>query len=236
LSVQAIAWVLEESESKLAARLVLLSIANHAKADGSNAWPSLDQLALEAGVTRRHAIRCIRELEDLGELGVRRNKGPSGTNRYDLTKMSPGHIVTSDIHGTEGVTSEGSPGVRMSPEPSLTVLNRQRFAEWYAAYPKHVGRIAAFTSFVRVLRTVEFAVLLEAAERYRDDPKRDPEFTLNPATWLNQGRWEDEAIVTPSGASVVQTAEDIAADWQEQRAERDAHVAAIIAEDTAADG
>jgi Helix-turn-helix domain len=230
LSVQAIAWVLEESESKLAARLVLLSIANHAKADGSNAWPSLDQLALEAGVTRRHAIRCIRELEDLGELGVRRNKGPSGTNRYDLTKMSPGHIVTSDIQGTPGVTSDDVASDTVSPEPSLTVLNRQRFDEWYDVYPKHVGRIAAFKAFARVLRSVDFAVLLEAAERYRDNPKRDRDFTLNPATWLNQGRWEDESIVTPSAPSMVRSAEVIDAEWKQQRAEEDARIAAILEE------
>jgi hypothetical protein len=233
VSVQAIAWVLEESESKLAARLVLLSIANHAKADGSNAWPSLDQLALEAGVTRRHAIRCNRELEDLGELGVRRNKGPSGTNRYDLTKMSPGHIVTSDTQGTEGVTSDDVASDTVSPEPSLTVLNRQRFAEWYDVYPKHVGRIAALKAFGRVLRTVEFAVLLEAAERYRDDPKRDRDFTLNPATWLNQGRWEDEAIVTSSDAPLVRSAEVIEAEWEQQRAERDARIAALIEDEAA---
>jgi hypothetical protein len=89
VSVQAISAVLQESASRLGDRLVLLAIANHAKADGSDAWPGIAQLATEARLSERQVQRALRNLQDLGELEVRYKAGPRGTNLYDVL---PGHF------------------------------------------------------------------------------------------------------------------------------------------------
>ena len=41
--------------------------------------------------------------------------------------------------------------------------------------------------------------IIEAAERYRDDPNREPQFTTMPETWLNQERWEAGPLPPRSG-------------------------------------
>lgn len=121
MSIQAVAWVLEYSEATLADRLVLIAIANHADARGWNAWPKVDQIALEARVDRRTVYRSIEALEALGELTVQRR--PSRTSIYGITAMMGCQDATpqgmADRH--PGVTSTARKGGRLPPEPSRTV-------------------------------------------------------------------------------------------------------------------
>ena len=67
------------------------------------------------------------------------------------------------------------------------------FERFWAAYPKKVGKQAALKSFQRVKVPVD--VLLAALDQQkRSDQwtRENGRFIPNPATWLNQGRWEDE--------------------------------------------
>lgn len=69
----------------------------------------------------------------------------------------------------------------------------------YQAYPKKVGRGAALRAIAKALTKVEFAVLLEAVQKFANSPavtsKRgtpDWQFVPYPATWFNQERWADD--------------------------------------------
>jgi hypothetical protein len=68
------------------------------------------------------------------------------------------------------------------------------FDDWYAIYPKHVGRGAAVNSYTKARKngaTVE--ELTAGARRYAAERKgKDPQFTKAPASWLNQECWTDE--------------------------------------------
>ena len=66
------------------------------------------------------------------------------------------------------------------------------FVRFYAVFPRRVAREAARKAFAKALKTVTVEELVAGAERYRDDPDRDPRYTAYPATWLNAGRWADE--------------------------------------------
>lgn len=90
LSVQAISWVLKHSKSIRGCRLILLSIANYAKDDGTGAWPSLRTLGKEARLSERQVRYCLRRLEKSGELHTGREKGPHGTNLYSFPQMRGG--------------------------------------------------------------------------------------------------------------------------------------------------
>jgi hypothetical protein len=68
VSVQALSWVLEHSAARLGDRLVLISLANHAHEDGSNAYASQGTIAREARLTDRQARRCLKGLEASGEI------------------------------------------------------------------------------------------------------------------------------------------------------------------------
>ena len=97
MSVQAIAAVLERSQSRLGARLVMLALANHQTDRGCS--PSLETIAREARLSVRQVQRCLRQLEALGEVRIERRSGD--VNHYVL--FPPGQDVTPtpDIPGPE---------------------------------------------------------------------------------------------------------------------------------------
>lgn len=81
--------------------------------------------------------------------------------------------------------------------PSKAALAKQLaedFNDWYAIYPKHVGRGAAVNSYTKARKngaTVE--ELIAGARRYATERKgQEPQYTAAPATWLNQERWTDD--------------------------------------------
>lgn len=84
MSVKIVQQVFERSLSKGNDRLVLIAIADEANDEGTNAWPSLDTIAFKAGgIDERTARRCIRNLEELGELRVDLNAGGNAEWRGD---------------------------------------------------------------------------------------------------------------------------------------------------------
>lgn len=71
------------------------------------------------------------------------------------------------------------------------------FDEFWKAYPKKVGKEAARKAFGKVKAPVES--LLTAIERQKCSDqwtKDNGQYIPNPATWLNQGRWEDELPIS----------------------------------------
>ena len=112
MSVHVISWVLEHSTAQLGNRLVLIVLADHAKKDGTAAWPSVDTIAHEARMSRRQVQRCLRELAAEGHIEA------TGKTRRGVTVYSVKMTGASLRHpeGRQSVT----PGVSdMSPEPSL---------------------------------------------------------------------------------------------------------------------
>jgi hypothetical protein len=130
LSVQAISWVIEQSKHKGNSFVVLLMIANHAKSDGTGAWPSIKTLSKESRISERTVQRCIHRLsrkwsgvknwqKEPPELKILVGKGPHGCNLYDIpgVKLSP---LRGCQTGTEGVSDSVTGGVsQVSPEPSF---------------------------------------------------------------------------------------------------------------------
>ncbi len=67
------------------------------------------------------------------------------------------------------------------------------FDVFWQAYPKKVGKIAAKKAFDKVKVPVE--TLVQAIDQQKCSEqwsKNNGQYIPNPATWLNQGRWEDE--------------------------------------------
>jgi hypothetical protein len=67
LSIQAVAWALNQRRVKLPTRrLVLMCLANYADAKGANSFPSLVRLSLDTGLDERNVRRHLRALEQDG--------------------------------------------------------------------------------------------------------------------------------------------------------------------------
>ena len=123
ISVQALSWVFEHSDSRLGARHVLLSIANHAKSDGTGSWPSVDTISRESKVSEREVRYALRELEKSGELRTSMRNGPRGCNLYSLPLMSKSKQEQGQtLQGQKPTQGGQNPAARVSdfaPEPSL---------------------------------------------------------------------------------------------------------------------
>jgi hypothetical protein len=89
--------------------------------------------------------------------------------------------------------SRAAPKPTKGPPPQLVALFERQF---WPAWPKRVGRAEALTAFVKLRPTEEdvgrmVAAIPEQAEAL-DWPRENYRYCPNPATWLNQRRWEDE--------------------------------------------
>ena len=84
---------------------------------------------------------------------------------------------------------------------------RGDFDEFWDVFPNKVGKQAAKTSFEKVCKSnsVTFDVMMSALRRYVT--KTDDRPWCNPATWLNQGRWDDQPAEVKSGKSAVAAAD-----------------------------
>lgn len=201
-------------------KLVLLIIADHADDTGANAYPGIARIARRASLSERQVQRILSDLmrrnliridfQRGGGVDVRSDRRP---NRYTIIGVTP-----TSPRETDGVTFEASRGdiqpvhgvTPMSPNPSLepsmniTLTDdlRSWFTEFWEAYPRKVGKREAESVFGRLMRRNDRPSkedLLAGVGRLCAE-NRELKFVPHPATWLKQGRWEDEV---PSVAEPV---------------------------------
>ncbi len=113
MSWQAVEWVLKNSRSRGATRLVAVCIASHADQNGEQAWPSAQTIAQEAGISRSSVFPCLARLIQLGELVRIPGGGRNRTNAYRLTLVSPQASLPM-----ETVASADKNSRRRRPKPS----------------------------------------------------------------------------------------------------------------------
>lgn len=92
------------------------------------------------------------------------------------------------------IQSESNPNPES--ESKAREARSAEFEQFWAVYPRKVGKKDALKAFKKAKTSVD--VLIAAIERQKQSQqwiKDDGQYIPNPATWLNQGRWEDE--VTP---------------------------------------
>lgn len=88
MSVRTLARVWELSAQAGNDLLMLLAIADFADDDG-RAYPSIATLARKCRMTPRNVNLILAELRKTGELVVRQNEGPKGTNLYRVVLPPP---------------------------------------------------------------------------------------------------------------------------------------------------
>jgi 5-methylcytosine-specific restriction endonuclease McrA len=95
-----------------------------------------------------------------------------------------------------------TPPLEINPTPttslrSVSVSAREAFDRFWSVWPNKVGRPSAERSFAKVAAEVD-AIVSGVAAYVREKPADRP--WLNPATFLNQRRWEDRPAAPPCGA------------------------------------
>jgi uncharacterized protein YdaU (DUF1376 family) len=112
-----------------------------------------------------------------------KRKEKSTNREQDVNEAPPNH---------KPLTINQKPQTNIKPPTALSV----RFDEFWKVYPKKIGKDAAKKAFdKRKPDQAMFDTMLNAIhfQRSSDAWQRDGgQYIPNPATWLNQGRWQDE--------------------------------------------
>lgn len=133
--------------------------------------------------------------------------------RQKRNSQVKGQVVRSDSGRTPtGIQeeSEGIPGSSVSLSVSVSSKNSSspaaratedvEFDRFWSVYPRKVGKGEARKVWAKLRKQgIDPEELIAGAIRYRDDPKRKPDFTKHPGPWLNAERWTDQLEVSSNG-------------------------------------
>lgn len=88
---------------------------------------------------------------------------------------------------------KGLPTPAPTPTPTPMLHTPRRFDDFWAAYPKRVGKDAARKAYLKALKRIDEDRIVAGALRYANDANLpDKQFIPDPSSWLNAGRWDDE--------------------------------------------
>jgi hypothetical protein len=184
---------LRDSRLSLKARGLLAQIMTH-REDWSL---SINKLAQDNG-EGKHAIRgAIAELERYGYL-VRDQINDGRFSESVWTTQDP--PVESDLPLSDNPLSEIPLSENQTTKKNIIkeehlkekqLKNTNEFEEFWSHYPRKVDRAKAERAFRAALKRASFDEILFGVIAYRDDPKRDPDYTKYPATWLNSDSWQN---------------------------------------------
>ncbi|CAB0926718.1 helix-turn-helix domain-containing protein [Corynebacterium diphtheriae] len=103
---------------------------------------------------------------------------------------------------------------------------RQRFLDWYATYPRKVGREKAFQAWKKATKLVsedELMAKTQAFATHHAKAGTDKQYIPHPTTWLNRGGWDDELTTSNTGRG-EQTYLDVLAEMGQPRDFIDAEI------------
>ncbi|MEP9376184.1 hypothetical protein ABLE91_05680 [Aquabacter sp. CN5-332] len=178
--------------------------------------PAILDALLAAGATADMIVAAVKAdaAQEEQRLMEKRGKDAERKRRSRSSAMSRGQDVTDADGRGQGVTAADTPHPeerKVSPDPSketqplpptpsaspqaLTPRGRAGdFETFWQAYPRKIGKDGAEKAFAKAIQrtpglTVE--AMVSALEAYRRFKPPDQDF-CHPATWLNQGRWNDD--------------------------------------------
>lgn len=138
-------------------------------------------------------------IQRIDKPGKGRNPRPDGTFDYKDSEIresvaSPPETL---VPGTEeqGNRGTGEQGRKTSSKPPASKQTPNQFDHFWEWYPRKVGKEAARKAWDKARNKTDQLTIIEGLERFRLDPNLPAkEFIPHPATWLNEGRWEDEPL------------------------------------------
>ena len=156
-----------------------------------------------ADAERKRRERAVKkELEASG--------GTSDASPQDIRTQSRLHQdQTKQYQNTVDKTVETPPEPPQADGEEAASLQDQRFDQFWQAYPKKVGKADARKAWKRAKVTSEIferiLTAIEAAKASEQWQRENGRYIPNPATWINQGRWDDEIpaaspFTAPQGA------------------------------------
>lgn len=214
MSIHVLSWVLKSSPTRLADRLVLIVLADHASEDGAGAYPSVKTISDESRLSRRAVQDSLRRLEDTDAI-TRTGDSEWGTAIYRVEMLTnEERKLCAGANGSNSAlpfsenTLPNAPKPSFEPSfepskeeetPSLADAVEKDFKEFYAAFPLRRKPLEALAKYRAARKKgATHAEIMAGIPPYVADveAQRKGGFAelkwQAPASWLYQGRWMDE--------------------------------------------
>lgn len=200
------------------AKAVYLYMRSHADGWELNTTVIADAL----GMARNTAQAAVNDLIESGYLDRTQKRGADGrmvTVEYTIFAEAVdrgseieqrGEVLKNCALGAQKLSDSCS---KIEPYKKTKKTNKEDyhardgvsgFDEWWEVYPKKVGKGAARTAYQKAVKKVNPDTLItrtRTAKSLWERDKTERRFIPNPATWLNQERWEDETLVDSPATS-----------------------------------
>lgn len=194
--------LVDDLDGDYEAAILLQRIAWRCERDGH--WQaSHADLQAETRLSERKVKRAVATLRQRGylESGRASSWDPTQVWRVVLDRPSgDGRNVRHDAD-VPAVTVPDVSSVTSSQHPETTTNTTHivddlalAFDEFWALYPRKVGKGAARTAYAKARRKAEHRAITDAVMAYAEHHRArrtEPQFIANAATWLNQERWDD---------------------------------------------
>lgn len=151
--------------------------------------------------TVRTVARIISQLKEYNLIDVVQ-QGRGLPAKIYVKKLKPNTNASRNdfIESNERDTIDEIKEEKQVKEKSKTENKQQEyFSIFWASYPKKVGKGAAEKSWKKIKPTKDLLEkmlnAIEIAKQSMQWNKDNGQYIPNPATWLNQKRWEDEIII-----------------------------------------
>lgn len=151
--------------------------------------------------TVRTVARIISQLKEYNLIDVVQ-QGRGLPAKIYVKKLKPNTNASRNdfIESNERDTIDEIKEEKQVKEKSKTENKQQEyFSIFWASYPKKVGKGAAEKSWKKIKPTKDLLEkmlnAIETAKQSMQWNKDNGQYIPNPATWLNQKRWEDEIII-----------------------------------------
>ena len=160
-----------------------------------------DKLSEVMNISRRKIADTINQLKEHNLIDVVR-QGRGLPAKVYVKKLKPNINASRNdfIESNERDTIDEIKEEKQVKEKSKTENKQQEyFSIFWASYPKKVGKGAAEKSWKKIKPTKDLLEkmlnAIETAKQSMQWNKDNGQYIPNPATWLNQKRWEDEIII-----------------------------------------
>jgi hypothetical protein len=174
--------------------------------------------------TEKYVAKVLTSKEN-GAKGGRPKKARPEENPVGFSKIPEKPVGFSKIpekpnNKSKTKTKSEEQSIQTPPEPPKGASGRpaegaekadlqdEHFAQFWSRYPKKVGKAAALKAWKRVHPDADlFARIMGKIEQFRlceQWQRESGRFVPNPATWIGQGRWDDELTASHNSATQPQ--------------------------------
>lgn len=204
-------------EQLATSRIVTLhALATFTNEETHECYPSIETLMRHTGLSRNAIRAAFKDLEAYGWLTRRHRTARTTVYRINIDAITDANrrerkpkdynAVEAPVEPVEAETPAPVPAVPAPSTGDLAPIKTKKksstarvesdFLDFYAAYPRHVGKEAARRAFVKAVKAgTPAADIVEGARRYAAATAAagtETRYVAHPATWLNAGRWSDD--------------------------------------------